>query len=816
MKIQSFCFCLLAYTGIFSQVNKAPAYPLITHDPYFSIWSFTDEVNASPTKHWTGADQALLGIIKVDGRLYRFLGSEEKNFTTILPAADETTYTCRYTEATPGDDWMKKNYDDATWKTTEAPFSSNKNNAKTVWQSKNIWVRRSFEITDLNINKLFLKLHHDDNVEVYLNDELIYTCNCWNGKPQLFALTDAVKNKLIKGQNMLAIHCANTAGGAFLDAGLVEEPAEKNTAEIIKAEQLSVDIKATQTVYKFSCGPVNLSLTFTSPLIMNNPGLLSRPVSYVSFSMHATDSKKHDAQLYFGASSTIAVNTVSQTVSATKATINGLSILKTGSMQQPVLQKKGDDLRIDWGYLYVAVATSPAVKQSISKAADYLQALSLVKSAGITEGNQLMLNTVFDLGKLSAAPKKAMLMLGYDDIYSVQYFNENLKPWWKKDAGTTIEKELGKAAADYKNVIKQCDSANTRIYNDAIKAGGEAYAKLCVLAYRQSIAAHKLLKSPAGEILFLSKENFSNGSINTVDVTYPSAPLFLAYNPDLLKGMLNGIFYYSESGRWTKPFAAHDLGTYPQANGQTYGEDMPVEECGNMLILTAAIAKAEGNAAYAKKHWQTITTWASYLEKEGFDPTNQLCTDDFAGHLARNANLSVKAIVGLGGYAMLAEMLGEKSIAAKYRAISKNMAVRWMQIADAGDHYALTFDNKNSWSQKYNLVWDKLLGLQLFPAEVYNKEITYYLTKQNEFGLPLDSRKSYTKSDWIMWTATLAHQRKDFEAFILPLQKYSEQTPSRVPLSDWHETTNGKQVGFQARSVVGGYFIKVLEQQWKQ
>ncbi|HVW61069.1 MAG TPA: DUF4965 domain-containing protein [Puia sp.] len=802
----------MAAMSVSAQVNKMPAYPLITHNTYFSIWSNTDKLNESVTHHWTGKDQSLLGIIRVDKKdFYRFMGEASPSYKSILPAGDEAPYMSKYVmEDKPGVDWAKPGFNDKAWKEGNGPFGDTRARAGTAWTGNDIWVRRKFTITALPTGRLMLKIFHDDDAEIFLNGQRISRQRGSNGDYEMIALNDEAKSRLQVGENLLAMHCRNTGGGTWIDAGLTEEILNETQAGVQKAEQKAVNVTATQTSYRFACGPVDLEVVFTSPLILDDLKLLSSPISYITYKVTSHDGKKHDVAVYQGVSTNVAVNQPYQEVQATGYAEGGLKVLKAGTTEQPVLQKKGDNLRIDWGYAYVALPDAVGVKQYIT--GDAGGAASFLKNTyGYTThtGKQQVLNTVIRLGMVGSDQVSRYLMVGYDDIYSIQYFGTNLRPWWRNDAGATMDGMLVQASKGYASVLAECSKMDGRIYSDAKNAGGDTYAQLCVMAYRQSIAAHQLVKSPQGDLLWLSKENFSNGSINTVDVTYPSAPLYLVYNPDLLKGMLSGIFYYSESGKWAKPFAAHDLGTYPLANGQTYGEDMPVEECGNMIILTAAIARIQHDAGYAKQHWKTLTTWVDYLAEAGFDPGNQLCTDDFAGHLAHNANLSVKAIVAIGSYAQMAKMMGDDAAAAKYSAMAADMAAKWVEKDDAGDHYALVFDNKDTWSQKYNMVWDKVLKLGLFPQKVYDTELKYYLTHQQTYGLPLDSRKTYTKSDWILWTAAMG-DRAAFDALVGPVYKFATETSSRVPLSDWHETTTGKMVGFQARSVVGGYWMKVL------
>jgi len=155
-------------------------------------------------------------------------------------------------------------------------------------------------------------------------------------------------------------------------------------------------------------------------------------------------------------------------------------------------------------------------------------------------------------------------------------------------------------------------------------------------------------------------------------------------------------------------------------------------------------------------------------------------------------------------------MTGKKSEAREVRKKTEEMVRNWLEQSAEGDHTRLAYDKPGTWSQKYNLVWDRILDLNLFPNEMVQREIAFYKKQQGEFGLPLDSRKRYTKNDWITWTATMADTREDFETLFNPIYHFAQSTPQRVPLSDWYDTDNADKVGFQARSVVGGFFIKML------
>ncbi len=593
-------------------------------------------------------------------------------------------------------------------------------------------------------------------------------------------------------------------------------------------KQTGLAVNPTQTVYNFQNELVHIQLIFTTPALSSNLDVLSRPVTYLTWKIKSVDGKSHDVQLYFDCGGEIAVNKPDQNLQWESPVIAGLQTLRIGTTDQPVLQNKGDDLRIDWGYAYLSVVDDqkPQTKiggrdnlmKSFISSGD-LSSVSNIRPPQKVTDESVSMAVAWNVGKVNASESTCWAMLGYDDLYSVRYFDADLQAWWKRN-GMNMNGLLSLAAKEYAVLQTECASFDADLLKDLELVGGKKYAIMNALVYRQSLAAHKLVADSKGMPLVFSKENFSNGCMATVDVNYPASPFFFLFSTALTKASLQPIFDYAASSRWKFPFAPHDLGTYPHATGQSYGggeeseeNQMPVEETGNMIIMTAVLAKMEGNASYAKANWPVIEKWSNYLLSKGFDPENQLCTDDFAGHLAHNINLSAKAIVALGSYAMLCEMTGRKREATEVRKKVEAMVKDWVEQATEGDHTRLAFDKPGTWSQKYNLVWDRILGLDLFPREIVQREIEFYKKQQGKFGLPLDSRKRYTKNDWITWTATMADNREDFETLFNPIYSFAETTPQRVPLSDWYDTDTADKVGFQARSVVGGFFIKMLSDQ---
>ena len=792
---------------------RLPAVPLVMIDPFTNAWSFDNNLYDGQIGHRVKKVHEFVGAIRVDGEIYRFMGLDDTPRQPLAGMSYAEPWSAKYTFERPAEGWEKPGFNDKRWKQGEAAFGTRgETNVKTRWNTHDIWVRREIKIDPASIedNRLFIHYSHDDTFTLYVNGhEVVKTDYEWK-KDQSVELSEEVISSIKDGNVTIAAHCQNREHGGLVDFGLY---IEKGKANILAntATQKDVNVQATNTYYTFECGNVELKLTFLAPFMMDNLDLMSRPVNYISYDVNSLDGKEHDVQIYFEAAPNWVTFLRNQPTEVTTYSKDGLSFTKMGRTEQnPLGHEREATYYTNWGYVYFAAdatTSSYGAGDPVAMRASFVEngTLSNNESAqngymAITENLGTGLNT------------SGKIMVGYDDILSLNYFGTNLRPYWNRNGDRTIEQEFIAAHNEYAELKTKSAKFDYELMQDAMRVGGKEYAELCASVYRQVIVAHKLMEAPDGTIIFPSKEISSGGFVSTVDVTYPSAPMFLYYNPELLKGLIEPIFYMAENGIWNKPYPAHDAGKYPWAFGQEYGEDMPIEEAGNMLILSALLTKVDGNADYATKHWASLTKWSNYLMEKGLDPANQLCTDDFAGHLARNANLSVKAILGIAAYGYMAGEKGDKATCDEMMAKAKQMAQEWMTLADAGDHYSLSFGNKESWSQKYNMVWDKLMGWEIFPEEVKQKELAYYLTKQNQYGLPLDSRRNYTKSDWIMWTATLANDHETFMKFVQPIYDFANETTDRIGLTDWYNTDNDKRVGFEARPVLGGFYIKMLEE----
>ncbi|KAL9126247.1 MAG: hypothetical protein Q9217_004680 [Psora testacea] len=457
---------------------------------------------------------------------------------------------------------------------------------------------------------------------------------------------------------------------------------------------------------------------------------------------------------------------------------------------------------------------------------------------------------------------------------------------------------------DFHNARKLASNYSSQLAKDAYESGSEDYVDIAALTARQVIGSTSFSGTPDNPILFI-KEISSNGNFQTIDVIFPSFPFFLYTNPRWLAYMLEPLIEHTLSGQYPNKYAMHDLGAhFPNATGHPDGRDeyMPVEECGNILIMGLAVVnslKYDTNAsassvwstvgsdsfdanpetsAFSLKHleerdgiiglddswggsakgvkqaqkWVTRSyklwrQWTGYLVDYSLEPENQLSTDDFAGPLQLQTNLALKGILGIKAMSGIAGVVANVADLKYFTNISETYIAKWEEfgLSRDGTHAKLSYDWYGSWTTLYNLYADALLcfhleGTSLVPASlatmehsspqkpldppsdpaptrnhtgfvpprIYKVQSDWYHNVLQRYGLPLDSRHMYTKSDWEFFAASVTSKAVRTE-ILQATAKWVNETSTDRPMTDLHDTEgDGGFLGayFMARPVIGGHF----------
>jgi hypothetical protein len=583
----------------------------------------------------------------------------------------------------------------------------------------------------------------------------------------------------------------------------------------------------TKTEYVMNAGGVDLDIAFLSPV---EPGDLKRqsaPIGYITAFAQSSDGQPHTVSLYFDISGEWAhgdSNTMINWAREKVAHAGGMLTIQSVTPATPTVLAENNEYP-SWGTAFFA-ADAPSGMTVAIGGADAMRAMSKMQGAldGSIDGmmprainnNWPVLAYNFDMGQVTgAATSPVTLVIGHAREPAISYKTNPVPPLWKS-YWNSWQAMVADAYDDGPAAKGRADALDQRIVSDAlaVSAGTQNYPALTILALRQAFGGTELVGTAQKPWMML-KEISSDGNVSTVDVIYPASPAFLYTNPYLLKLQMDPLLEYAESGTWPKVFSEHDLGSsYPNATGHDDGneEDMPIEESADMLLMMAAYiqrAKPADAQTYATAHYKIAKQWADYLVANTLDPVNQNQTDDFTGFIDHSVNLALKGILGVGAMSIIANAAGNANDKQAYLNTAKGFIPQWVtKGTDQAGNLRLKYDAPGTWSLKYNAFYDGVLGLNLVPADVLMKEAALYKTQAAQyapFGVRLDPRNEYTKTDWEIWTAASMNDADLRTTLIDAVYKYATTSNARVPFSDWYDMS-GQQKGFQARPVQGGMF----------
>ncbi|KAI9370111.1 hypothetical protein BJX61DRAFT_109819 [Aspergillus egyptiacus] len=681
------------------------------------------------------------------------------------------------------------------------------------------------------------------------------------------------------------------------------------------------DASTTNLTYSIgsNSGPtsVNITVSFLSPITPTSTLRQSIPASYVTVYVDGDVAVNVYMDINGRWVSGDPASQITWQHDAERASLDSSLTLQRWRLQretQALLSEIRD--RAEWGSIYF---TGPAGVQYQSGAAPLVRRTFAARGS-LTNVNDNAFRAINDREPVFAFSKSLVpsqktgttsdsvtftISLIQDPV--VQYAAARgltmMKPLWQSWFQST-ESLLSFHYHDFPNAAQLAANYSRQLATDAYQSGAQDYVDIVALSARQVMGATTFSGTSDDPILFL-KEISSNGNFQTIDVIFPSFPFFLYTNPRWLAYLLEPLIEHMLSGQYPNTYAMHDLGThFPNATGHPDGRDeyMPVEECGNILIMGLAVANSllydkdstassiwstQGEATvlddntgkFALDALQTLSgiseqdgkwggaesgrsqaeqwirrsyklwkQWTGYLVEYSLEPENQLSTDDFAGWLALQTNLALKGIIGINAMSKLAEVVGHEDDATYYKNISATYIAKWEDYGMSRDntHAKLAYNWYGSWTTIYNLYADAQLCFHLegtdlepsvlsiqnkedddhhqqplkpqprpkphhkgfVPHHIYKKQSTWYAFVRQKYGLPLDSRHLYTKTDWEFFAVAVA-SRPVRSMILESVAKWVNETATDRPFTDLHNTEgNGGFPGpnFFARPVIGGHF----------
>ncbi|KAK7064805.1 DUF1793-domain-containing protein [Favolaschia claudopus] len=597
-----------------------------------------------------------------------------------------------------------------------------------------------------------------------------------------------------------------------------------------KATQKSLTFTSTQSIFVLSAGPVDLTVTFLSPVEPTDFVRFSIPLSYMHVSAASTDGASHSVQVYSDISGEWVSGATEWDIQWSTTTSDVVS--HQISLVSPAKFEEVND-HSQYGNWYYATLNGKGVTAQIGRdsvvRAQFLNngVLSTVKDNNFRaiSDSWPVFGLAKDLGKVGSSAADVTFAIGHIRDPAIKYVvagnkkQERSLYFWSKFS--TAQQVVSFFLKDYATALKSANALDKKIQTDAAKIHPD-YAGIVELSIRQSLAANELTISKnafglwdTSDVLYFMKEISSDGNTDTVDVMFPASPIFFYLNPKLGQYLLEPLFRYQATGLYPNKWSVHDVGAhYPKADGHNDGTDeaMPVEESGNMLILSLGYARATNDLSQIKRYKNLLDQWTQFLIEDSLIPANQLSTDDFAGQLVNQTNLAIKGIIGIKCMAEISKLLGDTKKADNYSSIAADYVTKWTALATSktGPHLTLNYGNDASWGLAYNLYSDLHLDLKLFPQSLYEQQTAWYKSVANEYGVPLDTRHTYTKTDWEVWTAAIMSDVEGRDLFINGLKKYLSDGSNRAPFSDWYDTKTGVTSGFIARPVVGGHLALMI------